>query len=79
MLVWNTALVQSQKGDKPLSPLASCSVHFGFLHLISPYHFSSSYLTPGLLITEHIANDQYSGPVSMKNEQLKLHKQLHQL
>lgn len=50
-----------------------------FLHLSSPHHSSSPSLTPALLITEHVANDQYSGPVSMMNEQLKLHKQLHQL
>lgn len=49
---------------------------FTSFHPATPHHPTSP---PGLLITEHVANDQYSGPVSMMNEQLKLHKQLHQL
>ena len=80
MLIRNTAFAPCQKGDKllpPHLPLVLCVL--AFLHLISPHRSSSPDLTPALLITEHIANDQYSGPVSMINEQLKLHKQLHQL
>lgn len=58
--------------------LLCCSfwLFFTSFHPATPHHPTSP---PGLLITEHVANDQYSGPVSMMNEQLKLHKQLHQM
>jgi hypothetical protein len=77
------AFIWCQKGDSPLSipPTSFPPVLYilAFLHLILPRHPPLPYVTPGLLITGHVANDQHSGPVSVMNEQLKVHKQLQPL
>lgn len=79
MLVWK-GFIWCQERDRLPSPHFPPVLYgLAFGHLILPRHSPLPYVTPGLLITEHVANDQHSGPVSMMNEQLKLHKQLHQL
>lgn len=72
----NPALLLSERGQAPHLPHMPFA--FPFLRCALCL-ITLKDLTPGLLITEDMANDQDSKPVHMMNEQLKPHQQLHQL